>query len=327
VAALLIAGFVLVDVLPRTVALRSLDRVVISSASVVTHLSTFAPLRWLADVLVSTAEHLLPRSLRTSAPTVSEKELMAVADRALASEAIDAEEHELIESVIAFGDRLVREVMVPRPDMGCIGSDLTVAGAMAEVARNGHSRTPVSGTGIDDIVGVVHAKDLMRAHLDGRDEEPIGSLARSPRFVPETKQADDLLREMQAGRFHLAIVVDEYGGTAGLVTMEDLLEEVVGEIVDEFDEEEPLSQPVAGGGIRVHGRMPIDELDELLGGSLPVGDWDTVGGLIFDALGHVPVVGEAVVVAGRRFGVEQVVGRRITRVRIGAPEVETGTPT
>jgi len=167
----------------------------------------------------------------------------------------------------------------------------------------------------------------MRAHLDGRDEEPIGSLARSPRFVPETKQADDLLREMQAGRFHLAIVVDEYGGTAGLVTMEDLLEEVVGEIVDEFDEEEPLSQPVAGGGIRVHGRMPIDELDELLGDSLPVGDWDTVGGLIFDALGHVPVVGEAVVVAGRRFAVEQVVGRRITRVRIGAPEAETRAPT
>ena len=327
VAVLLIAGFVLTDVLPRTVALRSLDRVVIGSASVVTHLSTFAPLRWLANVLVSTAERLLPRSLRTSAPTVSEEELLAVADRALASEAIDAEEHELIESVIAFGDRLVREVMVPRPDMGCIGSDLTVAGAMAQVAHNGHSRTPVSGTGIDDVVGVVHAKDLMRAHLDGRDGEPIGSLARSPRFVPETKQADDLLREMQAGRFHLAIVVDEYGGTAGLVTMEDLLEEVVGEIVDEFDEEEPLSQPVAGGGIRVHGRMPIDELDELLGDSLPVGDWDTVGGLIFDALGHVPVVGEAVVVAGRRFAVEQVVGRRITRVRIGAPEAETRAPT
>tara|TARA_B110000014_G_scaffold253518_1_gene233004 strand:- start:281 stop:646 length:366 start_codon:yes stop_codon:yes gene_type:complete len=116
----------------------------------------------------------------------------------------------------------------------------------------------------------------------------------------------------------MAVVVDEYGGTAGLVTMEDLLEEVVGEIVDEFDHEEPLAQPVAGGGIRVHGRMPIDELDELLGETLPEGDWDTVGGLILDALGHVPEVGEAVVVAGRRFGVEQVVGRRITRVRIGA---------
>ena len=319
VGTLLVSGFILADVLPRTVALRSLDRVVIGSATVVTRLSTIVPLRWLADGLVSTAERLLPRSLRNAAPVVSEEELLAVADRALASEAIDAEEHELIESVIAFSDRLVREVMVPRPDMGYMGSDLTVAGAMAEAARNGYSRIPVSGVGIDDIVGVVHAKDLMRAHLDGRDDEPVGSLARPPRFVPETKQADDLLREMQAGRFHLAIVVDEYGGTAGLVTMEDLLEEVVGEIVDEFDNEEPLAQTLAGGGIRVHGRMPIDELDELLGDTLPEGDWDTVGGLIFDALGHVPVVGEAVVVAGRRFGVEQVVGRRITRVRIGAP--------
>jgi len=127
------------------------------------------------------------------------------------------------------------------------------------------------------------------------------------------------LREMQADRYHLAIVVDEYGGTAGLVTMEDLLEEVVGEIVDEFDTEEPLVQPLAGGGLRVHGRMPIDELDEMLGGTLPDGDWDTVGGLIFDALGHVPDVGEGVEVAGRRFGVEQVVGRRITRVRISGP--------
>ena len=315
---LLVAGFLLVDVLPRTVALRSLDRVVVGSAIVVSRLSMVLPLRWLADGLVSTAERILPRSLRADVPLVSEEELLAVADRALASDAIDAEEHELIGSVIAFGDRLVREVMVPRLDMGCVGADLTVAEAMAEAARNGYSRIPVSGAGVDDIVGVVHAKDLMRAHLEGRDDRVVGSVAREPRFVPETKQADDLLREMQAGRFHMAVVVDEYGGTAGLVTMEDLLEEVVGEIVDEFDHEEPLAQPVAGGGIRVHGRMPIDELHELLGEALPVGDWDTVGGLIFDALGHVPEVGEAVVVAGRRFGVEQVVGRRITRVRIGA---------
>ena len=318
VSVLLVAGFLLVDVLPRTVALRSLDRVVIGSAIVVSSLSMVLPLRWLADGLVSIAGRLLPRSLRGDAPMVSEEELLAVADRALASDAIDADERGLIESVIAFGDRLVREVMVPRPDMGCVGADLTVAEAMAEAGRNGYSRIPVSGTGLDDIVGVVHAKDLMRAHLEGRDGQAVGSLARTPRFVPETKQADDLLRDMQAGRFHMAVVVDEYGGTAGLVTMEDLLEEVVGEIVDEFDHEEPLAQPVAGGGIRVHGRMPIDELDELLGETLPEGDWDTVGGLIFDALGHVPEVGEAVVVAGRRFGVEQVVGRRITRVRIGA---------
>jgi len=210
-------------------------------------------------------------------------------------------------------------VMVPRPDMECMAADLTVAEAMEVAARNGHSRVPVSGDDVDDIIGVVHAKDLMRAHLDGSDAVPVSGLARLPRFVPETKQADDLLREMQADRYHLAIVVDEHGGTAGLVTMEDLLEEVVGEIEDEFDQVEALAQPLAGGGLRVHGRMPIDELNDLLGETLPDGDWDTVGGLIFDALGHVPEVGEAVEVAGRRFEVEQVEGRRITRVRIGVP--------
>ena len=123
---------------------------------------------------------------------------------------------------------------------------------------------------------------------------------------------------MQSNRHHMAVVVDEYGGTAGLVTLEDLLEEVVGEIVDEFDREEPLAQPLLGGALRVHGRMPVDELNELLGEILPDGDWDTVGGLLFDALGHVPEVDESVDMAGRTFSVEQVVGRRITRVRISS---------
>ncbi|GIT76338.1 MAG: membrane protein [Acidimicrobiaceae bacterium] len=315
-AGLLVVGFALVDVLPRTMALRTTDRL----------RSAWPPCQgpWRGRTVAVDRSgpgrplaRLLP-GLRTGAPSMSEEELLAVADRALAS-APSTPRSRLIESVIAFGDTLVREVMVPRPDMECAAADLTVAEAIAVAARNGHSRVPVSGDGVDDIVGVVHAKDLMKAHLDGRDTEPVGSLARPPRFVPETKQADDLLREMQADRYHLAIVVDEYGGTAGLVTMEDLLEEVVGEIVDEFDTEEPLVQPLAGGGLRVHGRMPIDELDEMLGGTLPDGDWDTVGGLIFDALGHVPEVGEGVEVAGRRFGVEQVVGRRITRVRISGP--------
>jgi len=253
---------------------------------------------------------------------VSEEELLAVADRALESAAIDEEEHELIESVIAFGDTLVREVMVPRPDMGCMAAGLTVAEAMAEAARSGFSRLPVTGDGLDEIVGVLLVKDLMRAHLDGGDAQLVGQLARPPKFVPETMQADDLLRGMQRERNHLAVVVDEYGGTAGLVTMEDLLEEVVGEIVDEYDEEEPLAEEIADGGVRVHGRMPIDELDDLIGVDLPDGDWDTVGGMLFDALGHVPERGEVVELGGRSFTVEQMEGRRITRVRISGPSTE-----
>jgi len=222
--------------------------------------------------------------------------------------------------VIAFGDTLVREVMVPRPDIIGVENGCTVQMALEEAVSGGHSRIPVSGTGIDDIVGVVHVKDLAKAHLDDRSGDPVVEMSRSPMFVPETMKADDLLRKMQSERFHLAVVVDEYGGTAGLVTMEDLLEEVVGEIVDEFDMEEPLSQSLAGGDVRVHGRMPVDELNDLLGEGLPDGDWDTVGGLIFDALGHVPSVGETVEFSGWRFCVEQVVGRRITRIRIGSLE-------
>lgn len=320
---LLVVGFTLADVLPRTIALRSTDRLVLRLAPFALAIGRILPIRWPALGLVGLAERLLPRPLRTAAPVVSEEELLAVADRALASRSIDADEHDLIESVIAFGDTLVREVMVPRPDMECVAADLTVAEAMAVAARNGHSRVPVNGDGLDDIIGVLHAKDLMRAHLEGRDDVQVNGLARPPRFVPETKQADDLLREMQADRYHLAIVVDEHGGTAGLVTMEDLLEEVVGEIEDEFDQAEPIAQPLTGGGLRVHGRMPIDELNDLLGETLPAGDWDTVGGLIFDALGHVPVVGEGIEVAGRRFGVEQVEGRRITSVRIDGPGEST----
>jgi len=309
--------FVVAESLPRTIALRRTDKVALWSVGIVGAANSFRPLLWAATLLASVSDRLLPRSARQVGPVVTEEELMAVADRALATHSIDEEEHELIESVIAFGGTMVREVMVPRPDIVGVENGCTVKAALEEAVAGGHSRIPVSGTGIDDIVGVVHVKDLARAHLDGRSGESVLEMSRTPKFIPETMKADDLLRQMQSERFHLAVVVDEYGGTAGLVTMEDLLEEVVGEIVDEFDSEEPLSQSLAGGDIRVHGRMPVDELNELLGEDLPDGDWDTVGGLIFNALGHVPEVGEAVEFSGRRFCVEQVVGRRITKIRIG----------
>jgi CBS domain containing-hemolysin-like protein len=316
---LLLVLFVVAEAIPKTWALANTDAVALRMAPLVHGLSRVAPLRWVTVALISLAERISPRRARGGGPSVLEEELLAVADRALESQAIDEEEHELVESVIAFGDTLVREVMVPRPDMVTVRSDASITEAIEVAVRSGRSRVPIEGSGIDDLLGVVHAKDLMRAQFDGRGDDPVTDLARPTHDVPETKQADDLLRQMQAERFHLAVVVDEYGGTAGLVSMEDLLEEVFGEIVDEFDSEEPLATPLADGAMLVHGRMPVDELDELLGDVLPAGDWDTVGGLLFDALGHVPSVGEGVELAGRRFDVEQVVGRRITRVRIGAP--------
>ena len=257
---------------------------------------------------------LVQASWRREAPQVSEEELLAMAEAAEASDAIEPEERELIGQIIEFGDTVVREVMVPRTDTVAMSDQHTVGEAIGIVIEHGYSRVPVYAEGIDDVVGVVHAKDLMRAERDQGEDSPAVAVARMPRFVPETKRIALLLREMQAEKFHIAIVVDEYGGTAGVVTLEDLIEELVGEIVDEFDIEEPMIERVAPGTVRVNGRVPIDELSEVLGAPLPNGDWDTVGGLIFNTLGHVPEEGETLVMDGWELLVERVTGRRIARV-------------
>ncbi|MCY3862971.1 MAG: hemolysin family protein [bacterium] len=257
---------------------------------------------------------LLRASWRREAPQVSEEELLAMAEAAEASDAIEPEERELIGQIIEFGDTVAREVMVPRTDMVAMSDQHTVGEAIGIVIDHGYSRVPVYGGGIDDVVGVVHAKDLMRAEREEGPDSRAAAVARAPHFVPETKRISLLLREMQAEKFHIAIVVDEYGGTAGVVTLEDLIEELVGEIVDEFDVEEPMIERLAPGTVRVNGRVPIDELSEVLGAPLPNGDWDTVGGLIFNTLGHVPDEGETLVMEGWELLVERVTGRRIARV-------------
>ncbi|MDE0579932.1 MAG: HlyC/CorC family transporter [Acidimicrobiia bacterium] len=257
---------------------------------------------------------LVQASWRREAPQVSEEELLAMAEAAEASDAIEPEERELIGQIIEFGDTVVREVMVPRTDTVAMSDQHTVSEAIGIVIEHGYSRVPVYAEGIDDVVGVVHAKDLMRAERDQGEDSPAVAVARTPRFVPETKRIALLLREMQAEKFHIAIVVDEYGGTAGVVTLEDLIEELVGEIVDEFDVEEPMIERLAAGTVRVNGRVPIDELSEVLAAPLPNGDWDTVGGLIFNTLGHVPEEGETLVMDGWELLVERVTGRRIARV-------------
>jgi CBS domain containing-hemolysin-like protein len=187
---------------------------------------------------------------------------------------------------------------------------------MEVVLLNGYSRVPVLGEGIDDVVGLVFAKDLMRAERDGREDEPVANLVRPARAVPETKPVSELLREMQAEQFHMAIVIDEYGGTAGLVTLEDLIEELVGEIVDEFDTEDARVEPVPAGGVRVSGSLTIDDANDLLTVELPEGDYDTVSGLVLSVLGRLAATGDTVEVPGARLTVERVQGRRIMRVRI-----------
>ncbi len=314
VAIEVVALYVLAEAMPRTWALQHPDISARRAAPMVRMVLLIAPLRWATRGLNGISNILLPGPARP--PVVTEDELIALTEAAAAGDEIDEEERDLIESVFALGDTIVREVMVPRTDMVTTDADATVTEVVDLAMEKGLSRLPVCGSGIDDIVGVCLIKDLTRAERDGHGDRPARSLMRRARFVPETKHAGDLLREMQAGHHHLAIVVDEYGGTAGLVTLEDVVEELVGEIVDEYDIEEPLVEPLAGGEALVHGRMPVDQLNTLVAAEIEEGDWDTVGGLIFNTLGHVPSVGEWIEEGGVRLRVEQMEGRRITRVRL-----------
>jgi putative hemolysin len=313
--------FVLAEAAPKTWAIEHPERAALIAAPPVSALSHFWPLRILSRALIGLANVILPGKGLKEGPFVSEEELLAMVDAAVEEEVIELEERHLISQIIEFGDTIVREVMVPRPDMVTVDADFRVADVMEVVLLNGRSRIPVCGEGIDDVIGVVYAKDLMRAERDGRDHEAVSAFVREPHFVPETKRVAMLLPEMQEQKFHMAIVVDEYGGTAGLVTMEDLIEELVGEIVDEFDREEPMVEPLTDGRYRVQARMAVDEVNDLLHLSLPEGDWDTLGGLVFHLAGHVPAEGEVVECDGHLLVVERVQGRRIARIRI-QPAVE-----
>jgi CBS domain containing-hemolysin-like protein len=308
--------FVLAEVAPKTWAIQHTDRAALLAARPIKALAGWAPLRLLSRGLIGLTNVILPGKGLKRGPYTSEEELLAVADLAVEDSVIEAEERELIESVIELGDTVVREVMVPRTDMVTVTGDFRAVDAMEVVLLNGYSRIPACGEGIDDIIGIVHAKDLMRAERDGLEERTVRELARPAHFVPETKRVASLLREMQVERFHMAIAVDEYGGTAGLVTLEDIIEELLGEIVDEFDVEDAMIEPLPGGDVRVNARMALDEVNDLIHAQLPEGDWDTIGGLLLSELGHVPAEGETVEVDGWQMTAQRVQGRRIGRVRL-----------
>jgi putative hemolysin len=309
--------YVVAEAAPKTYTLQHPDRMALFVAPVVALLAGFWPVRVLTRALIGVSNLLVPGKGRKQGPVVSEDELLALAEVAVEEGEIESEERTLIRSIIDFGDTVAREVMVPRPDMVTIDHAASATEAMETVLACGYSRVPVAGDGgVDDLIGLVYAKDLMRAAKEGKAEHRVASMMRSAHFVPETKKVAELLREMQEKKQHMAIVVDEYGGTAGLVTLEDLIEELVGEIVDEYDVEDPLLEPLANGDVRVNARISLDEANELLHLELPTGDWDTVGGLVFNLLGHVPHEGETVDVDGHLLRAERVTGRRIGRVRI-----------
>ncbi len=308
--------FVLFEAVPKNWAVHNPERAALFSAPLVAALVRFPPVRAASRVLIGLADAIIGRRKEGSAPGVTESELLAMADVAHAEEVIETSERAFIHSIIDFGDTVVREVMVPRPDMITLEDGASVTDALRQALAAGYSRLPVYHENVDDVIGVAFAKDLMQRAQEGHGPEPVRDHVREAHFVPETKRVASMLREMQDAKYHLAIVVDEYGGTVGLVTMEDLIEELVGEIVDEFDVEEPVVERLEGGGIVVAGRMPVDDAAELLGTDLPEGGWDSVGGLFLDMAGRVPEEGESVTVDGLRLVAERVQGRRIARVRI-----------
>jgi len=311
-----IVFFVITEAMPKTWAVLSAERAALFTARFTDRLVSFPPLRLVSRGLISLTNVLIPGKGLKQGPFVSEQELLGIVGAAAEDEVIEDEERELIESIIEFGDTVAREVMVPRPDMLIVDNAATVTAALDMAIANGVSRLPVHGGDGEDVVGLAYTKDLIRSEREGRGDQPVLDLARPVHFVPENKPVRQLMREMQAGKFHLAIVADEYGGVAGLVTLEDCLEELVGEIVDEYDVEEAAIQRQPNGDYLVDGSTPVGDLSDVLDVELPDDDWDSVGGFVFSTLGHVPEIGESVLHEGWRFSVAELDGRRIRVVRI-----------
>lgn len=307
--------FVFAEVAPRTIALQRTDDVAVVTAPLVAAAATvLAPI---AVVLVRIGDVIAPGKRLASGPFVTTDELRDMIEAAGSEDAIEESEREMLRRALDFGDTVVREIMVPRPDMVMVSAEQPLSEVVEVMLDAGHSRVPVYRGDRDRIVGIVYAKDVLRRlHQRGVESGSWVSLLRAPHVVPELASVDHLLRDMQVRQVHLAVVVDEYGGVVGLATIEDVIEEIVGEIADEYDSEEPLATELTDGTWRVDARLPVEELNGLVGADLPDDEWDSVGGLCFGLLGEVPEVGQSTQYNGIRLTAEEVTGRRIQKVHV-----------
>lgn len=311
--------FVLAEAVPKTYGLLHPVRGATITARPVSAIVGFLPLQIVSRWLINLTNLIVRGEGLAAGPFISEQEFLEIVEAAAHDSVIEHEERELIESVIEFGDTVVREIMVPRPDIVSINDDLSVTKALDIVVDNQLSRLPVlraDDDDQDDLVGAVFAKDLIAAERNGKGNESIKKFLHVVQVVPETKLVSDLMREMQADKFHLAMVADEYGLLAGLVTLEDCLEELVGEIGDEHDDDDLSVQRQPNGDFLVAGVTTINKVNEILESQISEEEYDTVGGLVFGELGHVPAVGEFITQQQWRFRVEELDGRRIQTVRI-----------
>ena len=322
---LLIAG----EIVPKMVVVQDAAKWAPRFAGILNMLNTvLRPITWSVVGITSRIIRLLGGDPNAAGPYITEDDIRSLVNVGEQHGALEEEEKEMIHSIFEFGDTVVREVMTPRTDMICADANDPVSEGVTVVIREGYSKLPIFEENIDHIIGVVHDRELLGAVSRGELTIPLRTLMRPIKAIPENKKVDELLREMQAEKVSVAIVVDEYGGTAGLVTMEDLLEEIVGEIMDEYDREEhdrpPDITPAGDREYIVDARMNIDDVNEQLGLHLPTEDFESIGGYTFGLFGRVPVPGEHVVIdGGVTLVVEKTAGRRLLSVRIkNAPPAE-----
>jgi CBS domain containing-hemolysin-like protein len=305
-----VVHYVVVGVGARAFGRRHGDRIALLTSGVVIWLTRVcSPV---LRVLIGVGSALMPGQLTRESGLTSEAELRDLVDLAQERQVIESSEREMIHSVFELGETIVREVMVPRTDMVWIEQTKTIRQALSLALRSGFSRIPVIGVNEDDVVGVAYMKDIVRRAYESEGDlaARVTEVMRPPYFIPDSKPVDELLREMQARQVHVAVVIDEYGGTAGLVTIEDILEEIVGEIADEYDREEPRVEKLEDGRVRVNVRVPVDDVEQMYDVRFDLDDVDTVGGLLAAELGRVPIPGATVTAQGLTFRAEAGKGRR-----------------
>jgi len=324
VGVMVVVSYVLIGVAPRTLGRQHSESVALWTAGLVIALTRV--LGPIPQLLILIGNALTPGKGFSEGPFASEAELREMVDLAEESMLIESDERKMIHSVFELGDTIVREVMVPRPDMVFIERTKTLRQTMSLALRSGYSRIPVTGENLDDVVGMAYLKDLTKRVFDNHDAETterVESITRSCLFVPDSKPVVALLQEMQTSRTHVAIVVDEYGGTAGMVTIEDILEEIVGEITDEYDVEPDAVEHLVDGSVRISSRFAVDDLGDLFGMQLDDEDVDSVGGLMAKHLGKVPIPGSEIEVEGLLLRAEAPAGRRNRIATVVVRRLET----
>jgi len=305
------------EIVPKTVALRNADRMALTMAPFIDLMaSVLQPIIQLLSFISSPFVSLFGAKIPQKGPFLSREEIRVLLAISEKDGAIEEEEREMISSIFEFGSTVAREVITPRPDMVCVEVNEGIDNAVKIMLETGHSRIPVYESTLDNVLGVIHAKELLKVVGTGIDGLTLRDFLRPVLFIPESKKVDELLHQMLAARMHIAVIVDEYGTTTGLITLEDLLEEIVGEIHDEFEKEEKPFEKIDQNIWMVDAKQSIFDVNKKLGIGIPEGEYDTISGFVFSLLGKVPVVGDVVKYDDLSISVERIHKRRITRIKI-----------